>query len=71
MLEKNVSLATSNGGACGICDVPIKSREPVVRVKFEVPVIFTSVGVDREMHLECAEQLSQLLRKCLSEAGWK
>ena len=71
MLDKNVILVESKGGPCGICDDPLKKGEKVVRVKFEVPIVFTSVNMDREMHLECAEKLSHLLKKRLLEAGLK
>lgn len=71
MLEKNVTLGRSAGGGCGICDDPIKKNDPVIKVTFEVPVLITTINVDREMHLECAEKLSGMLRTRLREAGWK
>lgn len=71
MLEKNVTLGRSAGGGCGICDDPIKKNEAVVKVTLQVPVLITSIKVDREIHLECAERLAGMLRQRLREAGWK
>ena len=71
MIEKNVTIIISGGGGCGICDDQIQKGERAIRVIFEVPVIFTSVNVDKEMHLRCAERLQEILRVRLREAGWK
>jgi hypothetical protein len=71
MIEKNVTIVISGGGGCGICDDPIQKGEQVIRVIFEVPVIFTSVNVDKEMHLGCADRLAEVIRHRLMEAGWR
>lgn len=71
MIDKNVVLHRSAGGPCGICDDPIPKNAVVVKVTFEVPIMITTVNVDREMHLECADRLAETLRRRLREAGWK
>ena len=71
MIDKNVVLRRSAGGPCGICDDPIKKDAVVIKVTFEVPIMITTVNVDREMHLECGERLSDTLRRRLKEAGWR
>jgi hypothetical protein len=71
MIEKNVTIIISGGGGCGICDDPIQKGERAVRVIFEVPVIFTSVNVDKEMHLGCAQRLVEVIQVRLREAGWR
>jgi len=70
-LDENVVLEVSKGGDCGICDRKIERGEQVIRVRFAVPVVVTSVKVDREIHLECGEDLSRHLKKKLLEAGWR
>lgn len=69
MIEKNVTIIISGGGGCGICDDPIQKGERAIKVIFEVPVIFTSVNVDKEMHLRCAEKLVEVIMIRLREAG--
>lgn len=71
MLDKNVMLVKSRGANCGICGHAIKRDEQAVRVVFEVPLLFTSTNVDRELHLECAESLATTVRRRLHEAGWR
>lgn len=71
MLDKNVTLIRSGGTDCGICGQKIGRGEPAVRVKFDVPVLFMTTSVDRELHLECAENLTNTIRRRLHEAGWK
>lgn len=70
-LDENVVLEVSKGGDCGICDRKIEREEYVIRVRFAVPVVVTSVKIDREIHFECAEELSKHLKRKLLEAGWK
>jgi len=72
MLEKKITLIKSTGASCLACDVEVKKGEDAVQVSFDVPLSFLgSATVTKEAHLECAEALVRVLKKRLSEAGWK
>ena len=72
LIEKKIKNIASAGSACLACDDRIAKGEKAVEVSFDIPVGFMgSVSVTKEAHLICAEELAQVIKKRLSEAGWK
>jgi hypothetical protein len=61
MFERNVVSVTSRGSDCGICGKKICPGEAAIRVSFDVPILFASTRIDRELHVDCASHLAETI----------
>jgi hypothetical protein len=67
-MRDNIRVESGEGGDCCICDVKLPTGAPVIAVTFDVPVLVTFLKVSRRMHVECAEELSGILRLAVKQA---
>lgn len=61
--DKHVVPLRSSGGACLICDDPVKPGEPVLRVQFDLSLLVCKKTISGELHARCALGLGSDLCK--------
>lgn len=60
-MKDNVKVKDGDGGECFVCERPTTKGAFVISVSFDIPVLVTTIKVNRDMHLECAVDLKDLL----------
>jgi len=68
-LEKNLKRTASAGDDCLVCEKMIASGDACLLVAFNVPVLITTMKVEKYLHLDCAKELRDLIDKRLKEGG--
>jgi len=68
-MEENVKVTVGNGSDCFICEQPTVKGNPVLTITVKLPAFIATITVNKDMHLECAANLRDLINLRLEQAG--